>query len=99
MDERGAVRIAFVIPYFYPAWQYGGTPRSAFELARGLVRRGHSVQVLTTDSGGETRLRDIPDSHTRDVEGIQVRYYSNVSNRLAYRHRLFWPPEFSRQIR
>jgi glycosyltransferase involved in cell wall biosynthesis len=99
MDERGEVRIAFVIPYFYPAWQYGGTPRSAFELARGLVRRGHSVQVLTTDSGGETRLRDIPDSRTRDVEGIQVRYYSNVSNSLAYRHRLFWPPEFSRQIR
>ena len=39
-----------VIPYFYPAMQYGGQPRSAFELAHALVKRGHRVKVLTTDS-------------------------------------------------
>jgi len=93
------VNITFVIPYFYPAWQYGGQPRSAFELARGLVRRGHRVQVLTTDSGGSTRLKDIGRNESREVDGIQVHYYSNVSNALAYRHRIFWPSELFRQIR
>ena len=98
MDERGEVKITFVIPYFYPALQYGGTPRSAFELARGLVQRGHSVQVLTTDSGGKTRLGETAHNHSRSVEGIQVHYYPNISNSLAYHHRLFWSPEFFRQI-
>ena len=40
------MHIAFVIPYFYPAWQYGGPPRVAYELARELVRREHKVTVF-----------------------------------------------------
>jgi glycosyltransferase involved in cell wall biosynthesis len=97
MDERDGVRITFVIPFFYPAWQYGGQPRSAFELARGLVRRGHSVEVLTTDSGGESRLAER--SQTTNVDGIEVSYYSNISNYLAYRHRIVWSFDFFREIR
>lgn len=92
------MKIAFVIPYFYPAWQYGGQPRSAFELARALVRRGHSVDVLTTDSAGSTRLKDVAKNEARAVDGIQVHYYSNLSNSLAYRHRIFWPSELFRTI-
>src|SRR5206468_203743 len=45
------MRIGFIIPYFYPAFEYGGTPRVAYEFARCLVRRGHEVTVVTTDSG------------------------------------------------
>jgi len=98
VDESGGVKITFVIPYFYPAWQYGGQPRSAFELARSLVARGHSVRVLTTDSGGANRLEHSGRNEMRDIEGIEVLYYSNLSNSLAYRHRLFWPPEFFRRV-
>jgi len=98
VDEGGVVRITFVIPYFYPAWEYGGEPRSTFELARSLVARGHSVRVLTTDSGGPNRLGHIGKNEERNVEGIEVLYYSNVSNFLAYRHRFFWPPEFFRRV-
>lgn len=93
------MKITFAIPYFYPAWQYGGVPRSAFELARGLARRGHSVRVLTTDSAGETRIRDLEQNQERNVEGIDVYYCRNVSNALAYHQRVFWSPEFARQIR
>jgi len=94
------VKITFVIPYFYPAWQYGGQPRSAFELARALVRRGHSVEVLTTDSIGDARLPGMTGrSVTQNVEGIQVTYYRNLSNTLAYRQRLFWPSGFFAEIR
>jgi glycosyltransferase involved in cell wall biosynthesis len=78
------LRIAFVTPYFYPDWHYGGTPRAAFELARGLVARGHDVRVLTT---GEIAQR-------KDIEGIHVRYYRNVSAALAYRQRIFLPLGF-----
>jgi glycosyltransferase involved in cell wall biosynthesis len=88
------MRIAFVIPYFYPALQYGGTPRVAYEFARGLVRRGHEVTVVTTDSGGETRI----DRNATSLEGIRISYYPNVSNYLAYRQRLFFPVQLFRNI-
>ena len=92
------MRLVFVIPYFYPAWQYGGQPRSCYELARILVQRGHRVNVLTTDSAGASRLKRPPAQPGRGVmiDGIEVFYYRNLSNHLAYRHRFFWPVEFFR---
>ena len=92
------MRIAFVIPYFYPALQYGGTPRVAYEFARGLVRRGHEVSVLTTDSAGEKRIKKDSASRNPGLEGIRISYYPNVSNYLAYRQRLFFPVQLFRNI-
>jgi len=90
------MRIGFVIPYFYPALGYGGTPRIAYEMARALVRRGHQVQVLTTDSGGHNRIPAdvISRIQKNGMDGIQVRYYGNLSSNLAYRHRVFFPLRF-----
>jgi glycosyltransferase involved in cell wall biosynthesis len=88
------LNVTFVIPYFYPAWQYGGQPRSAFELARALVKRGHHVKVLTTDSGGGKRLR----AGRKDVEGVEVVYYRNTSNWLAFHQRIFWPAPMFREL-
>jgi glycosyltransferase involved in cell wall biosynthesis len=103
MVERGRVipepsgqhlNVTFVIPYFYPAWQYGGQPRSAFELARALVKRGHRVKVLTTDSAGDKRLS----AGRKEVEGVEVIYYRNTSNWLAFHQRIFWPVAMFREL-
>ncbi|HEY2383239.1 MAG TPA: glycosyltransferase [Terriglobia bacterium] len=83
------MKIAVVTPYFYPDWEYGGTPRAAFELARALAARGHEIRVLTTGSEAGSRI----------VEGIQVRYYRNLSNGLARHYRLFIPPGFRKELR
>jgi glycosyltransferase involved in cell wall biosynthesis len=85
------MRIVFVIPYFYDAWAYGGQPRSAYEMARALVARGHTVEVLTTDSAGDYRLPLPHDEDVRTVDGITIRYYRNLSNTLAFRQRVFLP--------
>lgn len=92
------MRIVFVIPYFYDAWAYGGQPRSAYEMARGLVARGHTVEVLTTDSGGPHRLSIPGDGLHRVVDGITVRHYRNLSNTLAFRYRMFLPFVFFRDV-
>ncbi len=90
------MRVVFVIPYFYPAFRYGGQPRSAYELARGLADLGHDVRVLTTDSLGDRRLSD----ESRPPEqGIRVEYYRNLSNHLAYNWRIFIPIRFFLEIR
>jgi len=102
VDDR-PLKIAFIIPYFYPAWQYGGQPRAAYDLARGLVRRGHDVRVITTDSGGTSRLAAVGAVYERAlfvsrVEGIEIRHYKNISNWLAYHQRLFLPRRLRAEI-
>ena len=98
--DHTTMRIAFVIPYFYPALEYGGAPRMAYEMARSLSRRGHQVTVFTTDSGGVRRITREAIEKIRDngLEGISVRFYKNLSNALAYRHRLFFPIHFFREV-
>lgn len=89
------MRILHIIPYFYPAWAYGGTCRAAWELARALVSEGQEVVVYTTDA---------LDSHSRAyptyevVDGVEIYRIRNLSNRLAWR-RLFLPINFGKQLR
>lgn len=84
------LRILHVTPYFADAWGYGGIPRVASALVRGLARRGHDVTVCTTDAcDAATRLP--PQSGRRTAEGASIRVFRNVSNRLAYRQQMFVP--------
>jgi len=85
----GRIKISVVTPYFYPDWEYGGTPRAAFELARALADRGHEIRVLTTGKRSDTKI----------VDGIEIRYCRNLSNYLAHRHRLFLPAGLRNQLR
>ena len=77
-----------VVPYFWPAWAYGGIPRLVYGLSRALAERGHTVEVLTTDT--LDRDRRVP-MKSQDLFGVSVRRLPNLSNRLAYDHQLFLP--------
>ena len=84
------LRILHVTPYFTDAWAYGGIPRLATSLARGLARRGHHVTVCTTDARDAAgRLRCPP--RQRTPHGVEVCTFVNASNRLAYHLQLFLP--------
>jgi len=94
------LRILHVTPYFSDAWAYGGIPRVVHTLAHELARRGHDVTVCTTDvCDAETRSprcdgfgalwQSVPPTHTSD--GLHVRVFRNVSNRLAYRLQFYSP--------
>ena len=84
------MRILHIIPYFYPAWAYGGTCRAAWELARALVRHGQQAVVLTTDAL-DAQQRVGPAFEV--VEGVEIHRAANISNRLAW-SRLFLPLGF-----
>jgi len=85
---RAPVRILHVTPYSADAWAYGGIPRLAHSLTRGLARRGHQVTVCTTDACDESTR--VP-SGERQVDGVEWRVFPNLSNRLAYHLQLFLP--------
>src|SRR5436309_15532885 len=83
------LRILHVTPYSGEAWAYGGIPRLARTLTRGLARRGHRVTVCTTDACDESAR--LPSSASAAADGVDVRVFPNLSNRLAYHWQLFLP--------
>jgi glycosyltransferase involved in cell wall biosynthesis len=88
------LRILHIVPYFKPAWAYGGPVRVVYELSKRLVERGHEVLVYTTDA---------LDAHSRStageqvIDGVRVRRFRNLSNRLAW-NRLFIPIGFGKRL-
>jgi glycosyltransferase involved in cell wall biosynthesis len=77
-----------VTPYFAPAWAYGGPPRVMHDYAAGLVARGHSVDVFTTDVLDETtRARPV----RQTLDGIRIRRFPNLSNDLAWHTKKYLP--------
>jgi len=96
VDAEGAPRrrrILQVTPNYYPAVRYGGPIRSVHGLASALVRRGHHVEVFTTDMDGPRDL-DVPHDRSVDLDGVQVSYFPVPALR-----RLWWSPAMQRALR
>jgi glycosyltransferase involved in cell wall biosynthesis len=95
------MRILHVTPYFEDAWAYGGIPRVASALVRGLADRGHEVTVCTTDAcSAQARL---PRRTASPVPGtppaIDLRVFANVSNAAAYHLQFFTPRGLATYLR
>jgi len=82
------VNLLHVIPYYAPAWAYGGSVRAATELTRALARAGHRVTVLTTDTISPSERASVLRETLDGVEVVRVR---NLSNRLRGRLNLSTP--------
>jgi glycosyltransferase involved in cell wall biosynthesis len=91
------VRLLVAIPYFTPAWAYGGSVTVADALVRGLVAAGHDVTVATTDVLDE-RKRIAPDAPA-EPEGAEVVRFPNVSHRLAATVAGYMPRGYRRWLR
>jgi glycosyltransferase involved in cell wall biosynthesis len=67
-----------------------------FDIASGLVRRGHDVTVLTTDALDQTsRVSRRYD----EIDGIRAHYFPNLSNRLCWKQKIFLPLGFRQAVR
>ena len=101
---RMSLRVLQVTPYYEEAWGYGGIPRVAAAISRGLARRGHEVTVCTTDACDEQRLAGPPGPRvgpwaTTGQDRVMVHVFPNLSNRLAYGRQLFLPLGLRRFLR
>jgi glycosyltransferase involved in cell wall biosynthesis len=90
------MKILQVIPYFVPAYGYGGPVKVCFDISKELVKRGHRVTVVTTDAldarkrVGKTR---------ENINGIEVIRFRNLSNWLAKNRNGFFPLGFKKWLR
>ena len=92
------MKILQVIPYYYPAFAYGGPPKIAFEFSRKLAQRGHQVTVYTTDVLNETE-RFKSRLNPFEIDGVKTYYFKNISNKIAWQYKIFLSPGLLPQAR
>jgi glycosyltransferase involved in cell wall biosynthesis len=82
------MRILQVIATFYPALAFGGPVKVAYKLSEELAKRGHEVEVYTTNAYDQTR--DFESKYkTQIMNGFRVTYFKN----LIRPGKLFLSPE------
>lgn len=87
------MKFLVVIPYYKPAYIYGGATRCVSTLCEGLVKSGIQVTVLTSDANGPTRL-DVVLRETVMVDGVEVIYYPLAKRSFGT---FFYSPELIRE--
>lgn len=85
------MRILHVVPTYLPATRYGGPIFAVHGLAKALVRRGHEVEVLTTNRDGDG-VSDVPIGSFVEVDGVRVKYFT------SFVPRLYWAPAMARAL-
>jgi glycosyltransferase involved in cell wall biosynthesis len=85
-----------VVPYYEPAWAFGGPPKVMSEEARELVRRGHDVTVFTTDAlDADHRVEP---AGAVELDGVHVHRFRNLSNGAAFHRYRFQPRGMRRAL-
>lgn len=89
------MNILHVVPYYAPAWSYGGVVRAVTDLTRAQAAAGHSVTVLTGDTlTPQVRVK----TRRETLEGVDVVRFANLSNGLRGRLNLSTPRGLRREM-
>ncbi len=75
------MRLLMAIPYFTPAYAFGGSVTVAETIVEGFIAAGHDVTVITTDVLDEGKR--LPPDAPQEPAGAQVVRFPNVNHRLA----------------
>ena len=87
------MRLLHVVPSYYPAVRYGGPIVSVHALCKALARRGHNVQVFTTNVDGRANS-EVPVGVPVDMDGVKVWYFP-----VPFLRKLYWSPRMGRALR
>ena len=87
------MKILHVVPSYFPAERYGGPICSVHELARATTRRGHEVEVFTTNVDGPGKS-DVPVVVPVARDGVRVWYFPSPAGR-----RIYYSPAMGRRLR
>ncbi|MBS7659942.1 glycosyltransferase [Candidatus Bathyarchaeota archaeon] len=86
------MKILQVIPYFPPAYAFGGPVQVAYQISRQLAKKGHEVIVYTSDAKDfATRLTSI--NPCKELDGFKVYYLRNISMLSVKYFKFFITPD------
>jgi glycosyltransferase involved in cell wall biosynthesis len=80
------VKILFVVPYYAPAFSYGGVVSATTTQAEELVKLGYSVTVITTDVFDNKNRNSLK---IEIINGVEIIRFRNISN-FAAKHLNFY---------
>lgn len=84
---HGIVKILHVVPYFYPALNFGGPAKVAYELCKELSGK-YSVTVFTSDAwDGRRRMEE--NERLKGDRNFTAYYFKNLFNIFSYQNRIF----------
>jgi len=84
------MKILQLVPYFYPAWSYGGPGKLVYDISCYLAAHGNEVTVYTSDAfDSQSRMSKKLHVHKNH---LTVEYFKNVNNYLAYTYNVFVTP-------
>lgn len=91
------MKIVQIVPYFYPAWAYGGPAKLVYDTSLYFSSKGHQVTVITSDA--YDRVHRMPQSlRLHNLPNLTVRYFRNAVNYLAYTYNIFFTPGMYGQV-
>ena len=91
------MRLLLAIPYFTPAYAFGGSVTVAETVVQDALAAGHEVTVVTTDVLDEHQR--IPEGAPAEPAGATVVRFPNVSHRLAAGANGYLPRGYRRWLR
>ena len=80
--------LLIIIPYFVPAYWYGGPIKVAYDQAIELIKRWFVVTVVTTDALDDKNRNNVLEE---TIDWIKIYRFKNVSNKLAKFHNIYLP--------
>ncbi|MHB1657598.1 MAG: glycosyltransferase [Burkholderiales bacterium] len=76
MSDKNKLKVLHVIPYYYPAFGFGGPVTLVHYLNKALVNKNVDVTVFTTDVGIK---KGIENNSEIIVDGVKVNYFRHKS--------------------
>jgi len=75
MDNYQNFHILCVIPYYKPAYIYGGPSRSIPSLCEAMTSAGAEITVYTTNANGPGSTLEVPTDQPMEIDGVRVWYF------------------------
>jgi glycosyltransferase involved in cell wall biosynthesis len=94
LQNRGSqLKILQIVYAFYPPYSESGNSRVAYEISKGLARKGHDVAVCTTNVLAGEKMFD-PKKKVYNIDGFKVHYHRS----LFYKPHAFVPLFYSQGV-
>ncbi|RZM21383.1 MAG: hypothetical protein EOO88_33455, partial [Pedobacter sp.] len=74
------MKVLHIVPFYKPAFIYGGPIASVSKLCESQQRAGAEVTVITTNANGKASDLEVETGNFIMVDGVMVRYFDSISN-------------------
>jgi glycosyltransferase involved in cell wall biosynthesis len=78
------MKVLHIVPFYKPAYIYGGPIASVSKLCESEVVFGAEVKVLTTNANGKNQNLDVDTRGFVNVNGVEVFYFDSLTNNNTF---------------